>query len=585
MEIPVVYYGRRLLPVLVTCRREERRGSTRWRHCAASRLGTQIVSGGLLRSTRRRFHIGIALLVFTCRAAAQVSPPGASVRGAVRDRASRLPVAGAAVYLDYAYAATADDQGGFRIPGLTPGRHWIAAREQAGAGTVSDSIPLSIAAGHDIDSLDILLDMSGSIGGLVFDADRKPLAGITVFLLEKRFVLGELAYGAAQTAITDARGEYRIQPVPAGRNYLLLAKQVDVRSAKTGEAGESETRRARPPAYYPGVRYLPGSLSISLAPGENRTGADIRMPDGPAYCVDGKADLPAGAAHSWRIAERLPLVPLSMGGTSDELTSVPAVYTSDADGRFQICGLYPAEYRITAAMTDKNGTLPATASVTIADEDVHDARLTPDSPIEVSGDVALDSPLPEGAVTPPLQIGLRRLSRQAFSYGARETAPGQFHLSGLPADDYILSVPALPQGWYVKDATYSGVRAKERRLTLSASGGRLHILLGTDGGFLAVRVTDREDTPVRHAYVYLFPEGSDSEAALASELEWAEVFDGWASIDAALAPGKYVVEAGYDAPDGSAELVERLWRAKSRAAAVEVSPGRNSATVELQTSR
>lgn len=178
----------------------------------------------------------------------------------------------------------------------------------------------------------------------------------------------------------------------------------------------------------------------------------------------------------------------------------------------------------------------------------------------------------------------RSLILSGVALGDRILVPGPFSLEGIPIDDYTLDVRGLPDGCYVKDATYAGASVKHQplRLTESAGEGRLHIALACDGGSLTARVTDRDGNPVSHVHLYVMPEETGSAAALHDVLRQADVENGWSEIVKPLPPGKYLLLACDLELDGTAEPVLRLWRQRAKAKEVAIGPGEAAqATLEI----
>ena len=156
---------------------------------------------------------------------AQVSPmqpATGSVAGVVRDALTHAPLADVQVSVNGS-TATTDPQGRFAFQGLAPGRHWISVYEERRA--LSSGVYALVGAGQEVTGVEIYAKPGGTISGKVVDQDQKPLAGVAVLLLEKKFESGRMAYDRELTATTGEGGEYKLEPVRAERSYVILVKE------------------------------------------------------------------------------------------------------------------------------------------------------------------------------------------------------------------------------------------------------------------------------------------------------------------------------------------------------------------------
>jgi hypothetical protein len=159
--------------------------------------------------------------------------------------------------------------------------------------------------------------------------------------------------------------------------------------------------------------------------------------------------------------------------------------------------------------------------------------------------------------------------------GGRVSVPGPFSLGRIPADDYRLYVSGLPEGCYVKEATFAGASVRNRPLDLKAVAGdeRLRVVLACDAASLVARVTDREGNPVSNVSLYVMPAEALSAAAMSEDIRRVPVDRGWSGLVRTLAPGKYLVLACNLDVNETADSVLKLWLARSKAKEVEIGAG------------
>lgn len=186
-----------------------------------------------------RFLAAFILCVAAAWAQAQPAEPAAgSVAGVVMDALTHAPLAGVPVHADE-FASTTDLQGRYAFQRLEPGRHWISIYEERRA--LSAGVYVLVSAGQEVTGVEIYVKLGGAISGTVVDEDQKPVAGVSVLLMEKRFEFGQVAYDRELTATTGDNGQYRLQPVRAERSYLILVKE----TAGCKGAGSRRVRQRR----------------------------------------------------------------------------------------------------------------------------------------------------------------------------------------------------------------------------------------------------------------------------------------------------------------------------------------------------
>jgi hypothetical protein len=504
-------------------------------------------------------------------------PATCSLSGVVKEAATHVPLEGVRVWAGQADATTGP-QGQFAFPKLEPGRHWVSVYDRSRAASGGAYVLLN--PGQELAGLEIYIKAGGSISGRVLDEDRQPVSGAAVVLLEATFEFGRTAYRPNLTVQTDSNGDYRLQPVPSGRSFLILAKKPlqPIDAANPLPADPEKRPRVPLPAFYPASPDIDGGQAVTLAPAEDRRAVDIQMTSAPVFCIGGTVHASSPPAPGeLTIAEQLPLVFAS---------SLKPVTIPVSDGSFRACGFHPGEYQLRAS---------ASAQVVIAGRDVDDVQLQAVSVAVVPGNAVWEPPPQGKAADTRVRIGLKRSFSERHadeeessgifamsSNGGSVQVPGPFTLMGS-ANDYTLDIGGLPPGCYVKEATYAGadVRRQPVRLTQAAGGGQMHLALACDAGSLTARVTDRDGNAVSHVHLYIMPEDAGSAAALSDVLERAEVDNGWSEAVKPLPPGKYLAVACDLELDGAAEPILKLWRGRSKAKEVEIAPG-EAAQVTLE---
>jgi len=303
----------------------------------------------------------------------------------------------------------------------------------------------------------------------------------------------------------------------------------------------------------------------------------------PSYCLEGVLEGANGPGQMYfSIGERQPAFGMSgAGGTA----GMPPGGRTGPDGRIRICDLHPGDYELTAFDVLDSLRTFGKASVSITDGDVGKVRLTAAPCITVSGEVVWDGRAPEKPVQAKIQLWVMPATRPTFKHEAdglfpKSAIPGEFALPNLPMDNYVLRLFGVPDDLYVKDITYSGRSILHKPLNVGSAIGKatLRIVVATDGGVIAGKVTDKDGNPIPDASVTIMPAEAESEAILAAALDSEPADQNGAWSTKRLPPGKYYVVASSTPFDMTPESIGRLWQLHNRAQEVELGPG---ATVQV----
>jgi hypothetical protein len=119
---------------------------------------------------------------------------------------------------------------------------------------------------------------SGSISGRVLDATGEPMAGLPIE--------ADGSWAGTQSVVTDDEGHYRLSGLRPGKYRVGVAPEQipmppEKRSDGTQEVHYSAT-------YYPGSLTARGAARVSVKPGAETNGIDIRLVRTPIVRVSGK---------------------------------------------------------------------------------------------------------------------------------------------------------------------------------------------------------------------------------------------------------------------------------------------------------
>lgn len=545
-------------------------------------------------------------LLAAISASAQSSGPAtdAAVSGVVKDAVTGEPLANfnVSTYLGVTWVgntvvmpgssrqlnSVTDENGRYRLAGLPPGPYRIQARS---AETFGSPLTRRITvAGHDLENIDFLVKVGGTISGRVLDENKEPVPDMDVVLISREYYHGALGYLYREIARTDDRGQYKLHRVEADKPYLVMAEKRSVRLPARSDVplNPKLRRRAVMRTFYPSSPDKEGGVFLTLRPRENREGADIELKKSQSYCIDGVLSGASGpGAVTFGIQGMQPSTGMSNGGG---MSGPPPGGQAGPDGKFRICDLNPGVYRFSVMdrvvmFNDPNQSVNLGMElVTVGDEDLHNLRIST-KPFGIEGEAVLDGPAPDPPVPGRVNVSLDPLLRGALpgeKTNAPVDVPGSFSLSGLVPSDYGVRVLVRTKGRYVKDATYGGHSVMFEPMHLGeVQGGTLRVVIGQDGAAFTASVSDKDGNPVPEARVIAIPADVNSDAALQAALVEGETDQLGQYTSPTIAPGKYFIGATFDEVDATPESIARLRKARERFYEVDLAPNA-SASVPLK---
>jgi Carboxypeptidase regulatory-like domain len=535
---------------------------------------------------------------------AQTTPTNSTVSGVVKDRVTGQPLPNYMVSTSVNVtwvgdtviqskttkdvSSTTDASGRYQLADLPPGTYRIQAHD---ADRFSGAVTRRITtAGADLNGINFLVNIDGSIKGKVLDENKEPVPNLTMSLVSKEYFMGSVGYYVRGHGRTNDLGEYTINGVETGHPYYILAERRDQRLPAFSEVPLDPKLRKRIPmrTFYPNSPDRDSAEAVVLRSGEHREGMDIEIKKSQSYCIDGAIAGPNGSEGlNFSIEPLSPSSGISAGGGS---FSVAPGGSAGAGGKFRVCDLYPGSYRFIAsersAKPSEGPVNFATVAVTITDEDQHNLKIPMSGGISLPGEVVLEGPAPSAPFTGKVFVNMQAMMRTQFQNemtGARADVPGTFALENKLLDDYRVSALLLAPGLYVKDITYadSSVMNEPLRLGSAMTGsGGLRVTIAQDGGTMSVSVTDKDGNPGADMHVLMLPADARTEGAMAARMVQGQTDQTGVYTSQSLRPGKYFVAATEDTYGATVESINQLWRTRNRFTEVDVAPN-GTAQVKL----
>ncbi len=532
--------------------------------------------------------------------AAQQAPPSGAIAGRVVDGASGAFLSGVTVTLSIpgtrAQRVIVDGQGRYLFHGLPAGAFTLTATKTRYLdGSYGRLRPDGSGRTLDLEPGERVLDSTirmwryATISGTVIDDAGDPAPG-RVQVYRRTIVAGR--WKLVNTGLggdPDSRGRYRVTGLTPGDYALVITSFASTAPASllslvdamrrapgpdsdamrtelavNGAAGIANDLSQRfgarrfgelliqgtdeavsadgtfiehyPTVWYPAAATPDEAALITIGPGEDRTGVDIRRTLTRARQVSGRVTGPGGpAAHL-----SLRLVPARLEQASAEITSslanslVTGQTVTDVNGAFTFVAVPSGSYIIRAMTLPRPPAEPplppasgagpaplvvptdvalwAAQPVTVGDTDATGVAVTLLTGLRITGRLEF-----EGTATRPAIDQLRRL-RWTFGqadgrligyvshHQAQIDPSGRFYSSSLIPGSYLLRCDVAPAGWIVKSAMLDGRDICDQPIALEQGDRDGLVLTFTDRPTsLEGVVRDAQGRPDLDATVLVFP--------------------------------------------------------------------------------
>jgi hypothetical protein len=451
--------------------------------------------------------------LWVCALAALAQQPElCTVEGQVLKAGSGEPLKKAQLTLrkldarDVTFTATTGESGRFLIPDVEPGRYRLSAerngyvRQEYGQrrpnqpGTV-----LVLEAGQRRGGIVFSLVPFAVVSGRVVDEDGEPIPHVRLLALRANRESGRRELMPVVSASSDDRGEYRIFGLAPGRYYVSAVP------APSAGSGVRETEEeSYVPFYYPSVTDPGQAAPLELRAGGEMQGVDFRLTRTRTVRVRGRVLNAASGKLERGIV--VFLMPRGPGGLAAAPRTQNAVV--DAQGNFEIRGVAPGSYTLTAFQADGQRRLFARQPVEAGAANVEGVTLVLGPGLEIAGRFRFEEP---GGKWERMRVTLESRSGSVVG-GANAVvrSDGTFSLQNVAADAYTLSVAGLAVDCYVKSARLGGADVLVGGLDVSRGDlpGPLEVVLSTAGGHIEGVVVKENQAAVAGATVALVPEAA-----------------------------------------------------------------------------
>ena len=403
--------------------------------------------------------------------AARDANGGGVIRGRITSLDSGKPLRRAQVrlkleldFLSTPKTTSTSSDGRYEIRDVPPGRYVLTV-ERSGylALTYGQRRPgeqgssLEIAGNEVAEKIDFALPRMGVISGRVLDDDGDPIAGVTVWVLQTRYIQGRRALvPIGRSARTDIVGQYRLLSLAPG-DYAVMAT-----TRETWPLDSDPTQVfGYAPTFYPGTSTAAQAQRVRLGLGQERPAVDFSLVPGRTVRVSGSATSAAGRP----LAGETVTVTQEVGGLTMFMGSTAAVGSTQVagDGTWALSNIPPGEYRV-SIRTAARANQPAQEgqlTITVGGADLEGVSLVAGAGGTVRGEVVTDdgSPLPAGLdrlqVRPPFNPNAPMMISVLHPDNGRVQGDGSFEVQGVLRDT-VLSIGPLPADWTLKAIEVDG---------------------------------------------------------------------------------------------------------------------------------
>lgn len=405
------------------------------------------------------------------------------------------------------YGTTSDTGGKFAMKDLEPGKYMLSVTRsgyvnmQYGArGPNKPGVTLSLNRAQQLKEVNFRLTPHGVISGRIVDEDGDPVSAVFVQAQSYRYFAGKKQLMSTGGNSTNDLGEFRIYGLGPGKYYL---------SASYGNAGLPIIDRSATPqpdedyvvTYYPGTIDAGRAVQLDVTPGAQLSNITMSLSRARTVRVSGRvtmSGIDAGPSPMVMLAPR----GVTFFGVSNRPTPL------DRAGKFEIRGVTPGSYWLTANLSQGNKTYSARQPVDVGSSNIDNVMLSIGSGAHVTGVVRIDGE----TSTSLTSIRVTLQSREPGGLMGRIPNgnlkdDGSFDLENVPPDRYNLFFPGMPEGFYVKSirTSDSDVLASGLDLTSSASAPVEVVLSPRAGEVTGVVQNTNTQQPAPGATVVLIP--------------------------------------------------------------------------------
>lgn len=438
-----------------------------------------------------------------------------------------------------------DDAGRFEFASVPAGRYTVLVTPGSSAAQYlparfpaansQDGPHFTVPASGLTEPIEVRLPRAAAIVGSVVDDRGRPVADVTVTAIP-RLAGNRRGRAPRLGARSDDTGSFRLFGLPEGE-YLLQAQPAMPPGHFTTVLPDGTTittpqNDALVAQYYPGTTSASTAEPIRVAAGEVHGPLDFTLHRVRMLRVSGRLVDPAGQPVARMHVQLQPAGPLM--GAGDRQTQ-----TTRADGSFEIQGVPPGEYTLSAMRFGGDVKEFASTRFSVVD-DVENLVLGFARGATVKGTLLFHGSA--SRLLPAMQVrAVPGGASASNAFSVQPDADGAFVLDGLFGPTLIRA--GAPRGWHLEAVLYGGRDITDEPVEFAGGEAELQVVLTDSAASVAGTVRTPRGLPAILAAVLVF---SQDESLWHDRFTTTKVAhaggDGRFSVDG-LRRGRYFVIA------------------------------------------
>ena len=406
------------------------------------------------------------------------------------------------------------------------------------------------------------------ISGRILDEEGEPLAYVQVQAMLFRYMQGKRQLVPANGGSTNDLGEYRIFGLAPGRYYLSATHrggQMTMPNVVSAGAAANQPEEGYAATYYPGSTDPTAAVPIVVVAGRPADHLDMKLSRVRTVRVRGRV---TNAVSAMPGRTMIMLLPQNSNGFNffDRSMSSP----QGRDGKFEIRGVTPGAYYVTAQYFEDNIRYVGRVPITVGNSNVDDVEVAIKPGVEIAGIVKLEGDSNNTDLsTTNVILQTKDFSPMGGGGSGRVKQDGSFVIRSIPPDTYRLQAFGGNQTFYVKSVRAGQQEVSNGEITIADGAPPvLTITLSAAGGQLSGQVTAEKQAAAQGAMVVLIPSTEKRDQQQLYKMAPADQYGKFSMK--AIPPGDYTLLAWDNVEPGAWQDPEFLARFETQGKKISV---------------
>ncbi len=459
--------------------------------------------------------------------------------------------------LAHSVSVVTDVGGRFELKGIDPGLYRLKVSRTGfvtqayGQRTPNDpGAEIRLRPGQNLRDLLFRLIPWGVIAGRVLDEEGEPLPWAQVSALHEIYSNGKRKLTSEALVPTNDLGEYRLFDLKPGRYFVSAEYKPGLHIVGRGEVREDDVDDSRPefvPIYYPNSPDPARASTITVKAGEEIPAVEILLRPVTTFRVRGRVyNMVSGRrSNTGAIVQLEQRNSNVVSGSPDHQAIV-----ENPDGSFEIAGVLPGSYTLSAYWFEDGRRYQARQSVEVGNANVEGASLAITPGIQINGRIIWDGK--PSMDRDELVVSIAPAdSRISFNAPARVMGTS-FVLKDVFEGNYRLAVIGQSKDCYVKSIRYGSSDALEGGFAvLRSTQASLEVTISSSGARVQGAVTDKDNLPVTGVWVVLVPDETHRDQSRLYQKTATDQYGHY--LLRGIVPGDYKIFCWDEVDDGAWE--------------------------------